>query len=99
MAIKQQPLAVEIWTEYIKYGGKFDDSLKNLFSKDLDNIKFINDYIEAKYKIYNGQLNEAKNSFQVINSKFNQNIYILQAIADCYYRLGNIDSAYFSYSQ
>ncbi|ORX55962.1 TPR-like protein [Piromyces finnis] len=99
MAIKQQPLAIEIWTEYIKYGGKIDDSLRILFSKDTENIKFVKDYIEAKYKIYNGQLNEAINSFQIINSKFYQNIYILQAIADCYYRLGKIDSAYFSYTQ
>jgi len=99
MAIKQQPLAIEIWVEYIKYGGKIDDSLKNMFSKDTDNIKFLKDYIEATYKIYNAQLNEAKNAFQVINSKFHQNIYILRAIADCYYRLGNNTSAYYSYSQ
>jgi len=28
-----------------------------MFSKDTDNIKFLKDYIEATYKIYNGQLN------------------------------------------
>jgi len=99
MAIRQQPLAVEIWTEYIKYGGKIDDTLKTLFAKDIDNIKFLKDYVEATYKIYNGQLNEAKNSFEILNSKFHQNIYTLKAIADCYYRLGNNTSAYYSFAQ
>jgi len=55
--IRQQPLATEIWTEYLKYGGKIDDTLKSLFIENPDNIKFIKDYIEATYKIYNAQLN------------------------------------------
>jgi tetratricopeptide (TPR) repeat protein len=99
MALRQQPLATEIWTEYLKYGGKIDDTLKSLFIENPDNIKFIKDYIEATYKIYNAQLNEAKNLFQIINSRFHQNIYILKAIADCYYRLGNNASAFYAFSQ
>jgi len=47
----------------------------------------------------NGNYIEAKNAFQIINSKFHQNIYILRAIANCHYRLGNNTSAYYSYSQ